>query len=163
MKTIVQFTMIIWLVAVFHSSGKAQQFPRISFIDPYWAQCNYNTANHNNPVNYADSSYYIPQMERLGITHSVTIGDSISLGTITSAINIFNANQTDTVTLHRQGVENLYEVGIPGGSQGIDLPTQGVAVNTEDPTGSGRFVYASSVACPSSIFHPTKMPSRSLH
>jgi hypothetical protein len=95
------------------SHSSAQVFPRITFTDLYWLQYMVN----NNPppsgtVDYADSGYYYPQMERLGITHTVTVGDATGLGTVSSPIKVFNAYST-VWDNYRRGLENRYEIGGP--------------------------------------------------
>ncbi len=137
-----------------NSDCVTQQFPRISFVDPYWLQAEYNPG-HSTQINYSDSGLYMAQMQRMGITHTVTVGDNTSLP-INSPIKVFNENigppgtggQT-TARLYRKGIEKLYQVGgLPLDDRtfgsGFDrLPATGDEVN--DPPSSGSVVYRARV------------------
>jgi len=89
-------------------------FPRAVYIDPYWA--GYKHHYGTNPQwhqSWDDSSYYYPQLKQMGITHTVTYGDNISLSPIKNSVGVklLNDNVGDNLYRAAKSVENRYEVG----------------------------------------------------
>jgi tetratricopeptide (TPR) repeat protein len=108
-KSVILFTMLSGVIFSFTYGNAQSEFPRISFIDPYWVHLNSALGNEN--TNFADSSYYWPQMERCGFTHSVTEGDDSSL-TIPDTLCLLNSNLGHhKVWQYANGVSNEYPVG----------------------------------------------------
>jgi hypothetical protein len=117
------------------------EFPRISFIDPYWVHVNGVLGGHN--TDFADSGYYWPQMKRCGFNYTVTDGDDISLNNPDSLL-LFNSNlgkitSEPKVRLHATGVENEYKIGgeFPGVSY-FNPDDMETGANVED---EGRDVF----------------------
>ena len=96
------------LVFLLAGNMSAQIFPRVSFADPYFYQWYYNRPGPPNPVDYSDSTWYLPQMERLGITHTVTKGDNIGLGAISSPIKVFNDYKGYYTYVSKRGASPSY-------------------------------------------------------
>lgn len=82
------FAFLFVLIAV--SYLQAGEFPKYMFADPYWI---YSKADYDPDMTQPmiDSSYYYPQLARLGITHSSTYGDNTSLNNVEN-IKLFNHN-----------------------------------------------------------------------
>jgi len=59
------------------------------FADPYWIYSKAYDPDMTQPM--IDSSYYYPQLARLGITHSSTYADNTSLNNVEN-IKLFNHN-----------------------------------------------------------------------
>jgi hypothetical protein len=82
------FAFLFVLIAV--SYLQAGEFPKYMFADPYWI---YSKADYDPDMTQPmiDSSYYYPQLARLGITHSSTYGGNTSLNNVEN-IKLFNHN-----------------------------------------------------------------------
>ena len=103
------FAVLLGQALVAQASAQAPDsiFPRIAWGDPYWAG---TTGTGSWSSRWVDSSYYYPQLWRLGITHVVSEGDAISLDTAYNAarIPIWNDN-TGSVKQYSNSTEAHYQ------------------------------------------------------
>lgn len=93
-------TLLLICVILNRTTVEAQsEFPRISFLDPYWVHHTY----------FEDYDHYWPQIDSCGFTHIVTDGDAVSLNN-SAGFYLLNAILGDAWRYAR-GVEWEYPVG----------------------------------------------------
>ena len=130
MRTIL--TVVVVILALLSTKQAVPQvadsiFPRVAWGDPYWAGY-WDTGSWSS--RWVDSSYYYPQLWRLGITHVVSEGDAISLDTAYNAarIPIWNDN-TGSVKQYSNSTEAHYQVGDPLADAFRNPPSTGGVYN----------------------------------
>jgi tetratricopeptide (TPR) repeat protein len=127
-KAIIQAIILSGVIISCAVSIAQSEFPRISFVDPYWVSLNSNIPGSGNTT-FDDYDYYWPQMDSCGFTHVVTDGDGTSFDTTKSNLYLLNS-QTDGMWRYAKGVENDYPVG--GVDSYFDQEAMETGENIED-------------------------------